>query len=165
MLGLNRDRILAEQASETQFMRFQPYAFFDDSGKWHDRNFVCLCGYLSDETNWNQFIGRWLPLLRKHDLRSIRMSSFYTTAKGRNWSAAKTNEVLTEFATIIRDHVKVGIAVGMDAKHYRGLPKAVKDGIATPDIACPQRMLRLIRDKLTAEKYQGRVCVTLAVRG
>jgi Protein of unknown function (DUF3800) len=165
MLGLNPDRLAAEQSALrevlTLFMTLQPFLFLDDSGKWHDRDFVCLCGYLSDEDNWNLFLRRWQPLLQKHGLTHIHMAEFYSIANQKGWDKIKIDSVLAEFAAIIRDHVKVGFAVGMDAKHYRALPKTRKHGIATPDVACLQRLLRLVHDKLTAVSYQGRICVTL----
>jgi hypothetical protein len=161
MLGLNTERVRCATPQKLRLMTIQPFAFFDDSGKWHDRDFVCLCGYLSDENNWNRLIAQWLPLLKKHELSSIHMANFYTTAKGKGWDQARIDSVLSEFAAVIRENVMVGFAVGMDAAHYRALPKEFKHGISTPDIACLQRMLKLIRNKLVSVNYNGKICVTI----
>jgi hypothetical protein len=137
------------------------YAFFDEAGKWHDKDFICLCGYLSDGTNWDSFTRRWRDLLAVHELSAVHLATFGHQAKLKGWDETKANSVLSEFCKIIRDHILIGFAVGMDTKHYRAIPKDRKKGMPKPDTACLQRLLRLIRNRLHKEQYNGRISVTL----
>lgn len=141
-------------------MSLQPYAFFDESGKWRDRDFICLCGYLSDEDKWNRFLQHWKSLCDNYGIKSVHMSTFHHEAKEKGWDDGKTEQVLLEFARVIRNHVIVDFAVGLDAKYYRSLPKAQKDRMGNPSVACLHRLLRLIRNRLHAERYPNRIAVT-----
>ena len=162
MLGLNADRRLREdQSGVIVALKIQPYGFFDEGGKWQDKDFICLCGYLSTELGWERFIADWRRLTTEHQISSVHMTTFYTQAKDKGWDDNKTESVLQEFCGVVRRNIIVGFAVGIDTRHYWALPKTVKDGIPKPDTACLQRLLRMIRDRLTREGYNGRISVTL----
>jgi hypothetical protein len=142
-------------------MHLEPYVFADDAGKWEDRDAVCLCAYLSDGERWDEFTIGWHGLLGKHGMVRLHMAEFYHEAKKKGWDDAKSLSVLQDFATLVRQHTLIGFSVGLDAKHYRSLPKEKKDGIAKPQVACLQRMLRKIRDRLHKEKYERRISFVL----
>lgn len=142
-------------------MGFQPYAYFDEGGKWQDKDFICLCGYLSTETGWEKFLSGWKQLMDRHQMPTgLHMTNFYSNAAQRAWDDAKTSAVLADYSKVIRENIVIGFAVGMDATHYRALPKQLKAGVPKPDTACLQRLLRMIRDRLRRENYAGRICVT-----
>jgi hypothetical protein len=65
---------------------------------------------------------------------------------------------LLDLAVVVRECTLVGFSVGLDAKHYRSLPKSKRQhGISEPHVACLQRMLRMVRDRLRAENYQQKI--------
>jgi hypothetical protein len=142
-------------------MHVEPYAFFDDAGKWQDRDFICLCGYLSEGPKWEEFTQSWNAVLSRHGMPHLHMATFYHEAKVNGWSNTKANDVLLELAAIVRKQALIGFAVGLDAKYYRSLPKEKKNGITKPHVACLQRILRMIRDRLRDENYLGRITFTL----
>jgi hypothetical protein len=142
-------------------MHLEPYAFFDDAGKWHDRDFICLCGYMSDGERWQLFTERWQKLVLPSGLGRIHMTNFYHEAKKLGWSGNKPDDFLLEAASIIREHIQVGFAVGLDAKHYRSLPSSRRGNMPKPHVACLQRILKLIKDRLNDEGYEGRISFVL----
>jgi hypothetical protein len=72
------------------------FAYFDESGKWHDADGrICLCGFVCDGEHWNIFENEWFTLLKKHGFTAIHMSEFYSQCQLRGWSDTKANEVLT----------------------------------------------------------------------
>ncbi|MBZ5535347.1 MAG: DUF3800 domain-containing protein [Acidobacteriia bacterium] len=137
------------------------YLFFDESGKWQDRDFICLCAYLSDDPHWEWFLREWSSTFERHHLNSLHMTTFYHTAKKKGWSDEKQNQVLGEFASVIRDSILMGFSVGLDARHYRSLPKSARGALGDPAAACLQRILRMIRKRLVSEGYDGRISITM----
>jgi hypothetical protein len=142
-------------------MHLEPYAFFDDAGKWQDRDFICLSGYLSDGERWQLFTERWTKLMQPTKLGRVHMTNFFHEVKKLGWDDARSKNFLLEAAKIIRDHVLVGFSVGLDAKHYRSLPGGRRNNMPQPHVACLNRVLRLIRDRLNLEGYPGRISFVL----
>jgi hypothetical protein len=90
------------------------WGFFDESGKFADSDFVCLCGYLSNQ-NWSAFTERWRALLMRHGFASLHMSQI-------NWRDERQVTSLRDFAGAIREHVPLGFGVAVDVKYYRHMP-------------------------------------------
>ncbi|MFY9908976.1 MAG: DUF3800 domain-containing protein [Candidatus Sulfotelmatobacter sp.] len=125
------------------------YVFADESGKFQDKDFICLCGYLSSGDKWDAFMSRWMQLLGTIRLPAVHMKTFYADCKRVGIAEAQADEVLEQFIDIIRETILVGFAVGLDANYYRGMPNEAKQGLGDPAVACLQRLLRLIRNRLT----------------
>lgn len=49
------------------------FGYFDESGKFQDSDFVCIAGFLADDTRWNTFVNERDELLRKFNLRALYM--------------------------------------------------------------------------------------------
>jgi hypothetical protein len=139
-------------------MHLEPYLFADDAGKWNDKDVVCLCGYLFDGQKLDEFTFRWNRLLRAEGFEKLHMTQFRHQAKKRNWDEARSLSFLLDLAAVARECTLIGFSVGYDAKYYRSLPKDKRqNGVSEPHVACLQRMLRMVRDRLHAEKYQNRI--------
>ena len=95
------------------------YAYFDESGKFHDGSgFICLCGYLGSEKDWDPFCERWARLLLKHRFDYIHFTQFESQCRNKGWDNIKTQAVLTEFIEVIREASLVGFAVGIDGRYF-----------------------------------------------
>lgn len=101
------------------------WAFFDESGKLSNSDYICLCGYLADE-HWDGFTSDWGLLLKRHNLPSLHMARLL----GRNppfenikWSDDEQKDILRQFVSVIRKHTAAFCAVSLDAKHYRSLSR------------------------------------------
>lgn len=125
------------------------YVFVDESGKFQDKDFICLCGYLSSGDKWDAFMSRWMQMLRTIKLPAVHMKTFYADCKKVGMDEVRANEVLEQFIDIIRETILVGFAVGLDANYYRAMPNEAKLGLGDPAVACLQRLLRLIRNRLS----------------
>jgi len=142
-------------------MHLEPYMFTDDAGKWEDKNFICLCAYLSDGQRWQEFTAEWNELLRTNGMSRLHMSEFRHEAIKAGWDDDKQRDVLLKLAAVVRKYTLFGFAVGLDAKHYRSLPKEKIAGIPKPNVACLQRILKMIKNRLRAEGYDGRITFVL----
>lgn len=161
MLGNNEDAARARwQISGVIYRPLAPYAFFDESGKWKDKDFICLCGYLSGERHWGLFTDQWTELRHDHKLAPIHLTTFFYECKKRGWDENKATKVLERFIDIIREHVWCGFAIGFDAKHYRGMAPHAKKALGDPALACLHRLLRLVRDRYTQINYTGRISIS-----
>jgi hypothetical protein len=138
----------------------QPYIFADESGKWRDKAFICLCGYLSTDDDWTAFVARWRVLLAKYEFPALHLTTYWQECKARQWSPEKTDVVLSEFIDVVREHTWLAVAVGMDTGHFKAMPSHAQRALGDPDMLCMERFLRLIRNRLAAEDYNGRISVT-----
>ncbi|MGB7556504.1 MAG: DUF3800 domain-containing protein [Candidatus Korobacteraceae bacterium] len=124
---------------------------FDDSGG-SDTSFICIAGYVALDTGWDLFIDEWFGCLTKHRLPFLHMKDFIPMRgpyKDFGWSVLKRNEVLVEFAEIIKRRAIVGFAVGLDAAHYRKMgPKFTRE-FGDPRRFCVIRLLRMIVDRFS----------------
>jgi hypothetical protein len=161
MLGLAHD---ARGGHATLFMttlreglNLQPYVFCDESGKWQDKDFICLCGYLSTDHDWSVFTGRWGLLLEKHGFTSMHLTTYWQECRKRQWSDETSDAILHEFIDAIRDHIWLAFAVGMDVRAFKALPSHVRSALGAPDILCLHRLLRLARNRFARENYDGRI--------
>jgi hypothetical protein len=118
------------------------WGYFDESGKFADSDFVCLCGFLADE-HWEPFCDEWRFTLARN-----KMPALHTAAI--NWKNQAETGALLEFVKIIRTHAIFGFGVAVDAGYFRAMPvekrRLLGDKRAT-DFAF-HRLLRLVRDKL-----------------
>jgi hypothetical protein len=133
------------------------YAHFDESGKWHDaQGYICLCGYLADESGWDAFNGRWNHLLRKHHIERIHMTKFYSECKTRDIDKPNADIILTDFIEAIRQSELVQFSIGLDGRYLRHKYDLNGRRNADPALFAVQRILREIRE--AAKQYtHGRV--------
>lgn len=134
------------------------YLFLDESGKYQDQDFICLCGYLSSGEKWDLFIAKWKTMTEKLGLPAVHMKTLRRDCADRGLNPEL---VLQDFIDIIRETILVGFAVGLDAQYYRGMPPAARAGMGDPAVACLQRMLRLVRNKFREVGYRDRISITL----
>src|SRR5260370_5065212 len=99
------------------------FGYFDESGKLADSDFVCIAGYLSDESRWNVFTEEWAALLTKYQIPSFHTKVLIRRQEEayKRWSAEHVDRVLEEFVSVIRKNVLVGFGVGIDTKHLRSM--------------------------------------------
>lgn len=118
------------------------WGYFDESGKFAESGFVCLCGFLSGDS-WDSFCGEWKEQLVKHGFSSIHMSKM-------DWRDKDKVDGLKDFVKIIRKHVLLGFAVAVDAKYYRSMPieKRKLLGDKDPRDFTFHQLLRVVRDDL-----------------
>lgn len=136
------------------------WAFFDDSGKYHDTDFMCLCGFLSDTISWNNFQNQWLNLLRHYDfMPGIHMTSFFYKCQVKGWTENQANRVLSEFVEVIVKNVQVAFGIGLDAKHFKGMPQEAKKRIDDPMLLCIQRALFHLRKEMAQEPGERLIIV------
>lgn len=98
-------------------------AFFDESGKFKDKQVISFCGLCSPPARINKFEDEWKTLLRHYGLTSLTMKrALRRKIKFSHDVAAHSveerNAVLKRFAACIREHFELGVAVTVDVKAY-----------------------------------------------
>lgn len=128
------------------------HAFFDESGKFHDNDFVCIAGYIAEDAYWDTFCKEWQSLLKKHGLQAIHMTDLMALQgqfKCLGWSEQKKLLVVKDFIDAIRNNILVGFAVGLDAKYYRSMMKETQKKFK-PHVFCFARVIKLLMNRHSA---------------
>lgn len=126
------------------------WAYFDESGKLADSDFICLCGYLWDDAS-NQFADEW-----RHELHRLGIPFLHTTAlfarrepyERLGWTDDRRDDALGLLAQAINRHALVGIGCAVDAKHYRTMSPQQRNlmGGRHPEDFIFHRLLKIIND-------------------
>jgi hypothetical protein len=128
------------------------HGFFDDSGKesHNQERFVSLAGYLSYPAALSAFIEEWQQLVLHHGLPGLHLRAIMRPdfLEKQGWDQAKRNAVLMEFAALIPKHKLVGVGVGIDAEHWRNLPKARRRAFGNAQEFAFQRIVWQIGNRL-----------------
>lgn len=130
------------------------WSYFDESGKWHDSDCVCMAGYIFDAEHADAFVGQWKPFLQKYNVNVIHMRQL-VALKGpyKTWDHAKANAVKQEAVQIIRDNLMLGFSVTVDAKYFRSMPKDRRQKFGgDPQFFCFSRIMRQVVDALSMGK-------------
>jgi hypothetical protein len=100
------------------------WGYFDESGKLADSDFICLCGYISDD-GWDKFSAEWGILLKQHVLSALHMAPLIGRRKPYEhitWTQTQEDEILGRFVKPIRESTLAYFGVALDAKYYRAMP-------------------------------------------
>src|SRR5262249_16775551 len=132
------------------------FAYFDESGKFRDSDFICIAGFVSDDARWNVFAEQWDRLLKAYKIPALHMRHVMPL-KGpfEGWDREQAKKMLGEFIDIIRRNVFIGLGVGMDTKYLRSMPSDVRKQIGDPQYFCFQRILRLLVKKVEELGYKS----------
>jgi hypothetical protein len=125
-------------------------AYFDDSGKESDRHnrVVCIAGYLSLTSFWDDFNQKWAVALLQHGLTELHMKLWSATKREKEWSDDKADAVLNDFIDIIRSAKLWGFGAGVDAAQWRNLPRKKQKLFGSAQEFVMQRVFRLIIDAI-----------------
>ena len=110
-------------------------AYFDESGKFKDKQIVSFCGLVSTVARIMEFEVEWKRLLRSYGMKDLSMKRAlkHTIALGQN-VAAKTakerNNAFQPFADCIRRHFELGVAIVVDVAAYDKWPVHLKQKFA-----------------------------------
>lgn len=128
------------------------WGYFDESGKLADSEFICLCGFLSDE-KWEDFCDAWGVLLKQYGIQRLHMASLFARKEGfcnANWTENERDSALREFVKVIRSNTLACFGIALDATYYRGMDRQMKEvfGQKQAQDFVFQRLLRLVSNQL-----------------
>lgn len=141
------DHILELISSTSRRMSLVLHAYFDESGKYQDSDFICLAGYISDDDRWSVFCTEWAGLLAKHHIPYVHMKNFMVLQgeyKELGWTADHRDMVLREFFDVIRRNIMAAFLIGFDAKHYRSMSVEARKCFGDPVVFCFQRLIESV---------------------
>jgi hypothetical protein len=129
------------------------HAYFDESGKWADRDTISFGGFVSTAEHWEHFAKEWSALLDKLDFPYLHTSEFVgldgVYAKHRNKIKAEDIEpILSRFAEIIQKYVNHGYGVGVDTKHYRSMSQAFRAKVKNPQFIAFKLAMNMVTSQV-----------------
>lgn len=122
------------------------YLYLDESGKFHDKGYICLCGYLGDDLQLEQFNERWIALLRECRIPSFHMAKFPAACRKLGLDETETTKRLEKFVDAIRESRLFGFSVGVDGKYFKKRLTAAGVRDADPALFAVHRILRKLAD-------------------
>jgi len=136
-------------------------AFFDESGKLADSDFICMCGYISDD-RWDDFSEEWAKALKDHNLPFIHTSALFShnfPYDHIEWPAQKRDAVMLDFVRPIVKYARAGFGVALDAKFFRNMPQGDRKtlGDRSPEVFIFHRLLHHVVKVLRVWSYSGSI--------
>ena len=132
------------------------HAYFDESGKFQDSNFICLTGYIADDDQWERFSTEWVGLLERHHIPYVHMKHMIALQgvyKELGWTHEHRDKVLDQFIEVIQRNILAAFAIGLDAKAYREMSAESKNRLGgDPFLFC---FVRLINKVVTTLEKKG----------
>jgi Protein of unknown function (DUF3800) len=136
-------------------------AYFDDSGKQADSNFVCIAGFLADVSYWSQFVIDWEHSLLKHGINCIHMKDLMTRhGEFSDLTQDKINNIIDVFWEIIKKNKLIAFGIVVDSIYWNTLPKDFQWEHGNAQEFCFQRMLRRVRDRIALVGNKNYVHIT-----
>lgn len=138
-------------------LRIVLMAYFDESGKWKSQDFICLSGFISEDSRLEALCNTWRKLLEKYQIPILHTTDLMTSPPqppydAEAWTAERKRQAIDDFATTVGKHILRGVSVGVDTRAYRAMPKQARDSIGDPAMFCFARVIRRIVDSL--EEWQ-----------
>jgi hypothetical protein len=140
------------------------HAFYDDSKSFAHRGFICLCGYLSDDSGWNTFEREWRSLLACHDIKRLHTSDFLSAGgeyreRLKNVDYETRVTVVQEFIKVIQSTILFGVAVAVDSIAFRDVFRSEKKKPAPEEFCFHRVMQATLRG---CEKFKDRLNLPIA---
>jgi hypothetical protein len=135
------------------------HAFFDDSKSFGKKGFICLAGYVSDDSGWDSFHREWSAVMGRHRLNVLHTSDFLS-AHGQyeeEWKGTSYPDrvsVVRELIQIIQKHVICGVTIGIDGSAFREVFTAEKKK-PPPEEFCFYRVMKRTIARCLVPDWQG----------
>lgn len=120
------------------------HANIDESGKFQDKDVICLTGIITSVNNWRVTTGEWKRTLDVHKIAYLhvkelrRWEGIYAEKKDQ-WGDAGREEVLADFAKVVKFSMSekrgIGLSVSLDAATWRMLTSEEKRRIGKANLA------------------------------
>ena len=124
------------------------WAFFDESGKLADADFLCLCGYVAGDS-WENFSSSWGDILKREGLPFLHTAQLFgqfPPYEKLGWNDQRIASVMDALARCVSQNILAGLGVAVDARHYRKMSPRDKGliGGRTPEIFLFYRLMKKI---------------------
>jgi hypothetical protein len=102
-------------------------AFFDESGKFRDKEVICFGGVVSFADHFNVFADEWRRLLKINGLKSLHATEAFKhrrplSKKNQDTGVNKRINDLMPFILCIRKHLLAVVGIAVDVRGFKSLP-------------------------------------------
>ena len=128
------------------------WAYFDESGKFQNTDFVCIAGYVSDDPGWESFTKLWGEMLRRHGVSAVHMKDLVALQgeyKDLGWTHTEKDKLIDEAISLIKAKALAGFGVAVNTKYWRSMSPEARKRIGDPHMLCFQRIIKLVIKNLT----------------
>jgi len=105
-------------------------AVFDESGKFHSSDRVCIGGYVSDNARWKNFGADWKRFLARRHIASLHTSDLMSRRQpdyqGVTFSESDKLEILKEGMAIANSSVLACFGIAVDCASFKAMSKAAQ---------------------------------------
>ena len=112
------------------------HGYFDESGKWADKDTISFCGWISEANRWELFAKEWSGLLDELGLPCLHTSDFVHPGRRaeNGWSFRQEDiePTLLRFCAIVKEYAITGCGIGVDTKHFRTMKQSFRAKIKNP---------------------------------
>lgn len=133
------------------------HAYFDESGKWGDRDAIFFGGFICQAPDWELFAQEWWALLDELDFPYLHTSELVALkgvyAKHRNKiKPENVPAILERFAQIVPKYVNYGYGVGVDTKHFRSMSQAFRSKVKDPHYAAFKMTMNMVMEEVSVAR-------------
>jgi Protein of unknown function (DUF3800) len=121
---------------------FSLYAFLDESGDERKDDGIFICGFAGWDEILSAFSTRFGDALELFKVKAVHSTELFSR-RGRftGWTDDQVDDLAGRCIDAIRMSIPIGMAVGLDAKHYRTLTTGQQNMIGRPLLACMSRAI------------------------
>jgi hypothetical protein len=141
--------------------------YFDESGKFHDKDISTFCGFVARGDGWGRCYDHWTELLFKAGLTELKATKVlrYRTPLSSKKPAlgieART-AVLAPFMKLIRQYASFGIGISIDCAAFRSLPEADRNILEDPHLWAFRYALLVIA-KCARQRFPNETNIKIAL--
>lgn len=120
------------------------HANIDESGKFKDKDVICLTGIITTVQNWRVITGEWNRVLALHKIAYLhakelkRWDGIYAGKKDL-WGASGRDAVFADFAKVVHFSMSekrgIGLSVSVDSATWRSLTSEQQRNVGEPSLA------------------------------
>lgn len=130
------------------------HGYFDESGKWKDKDTVSFCGWTARADIWEEFSRPWLELLAEVGISELHTSEFCSLSGAysrlrKDLKQKDVESILLRFADIIQKTVAMGYAVAVDAKHLRRMKPHFQNELGNPHYLAFKLMMNQVMQDIS----------------
>lgn len=136
--------------------------YFDEAYKGQE--FVCMTGYLADDSQWRSLTIEWNRLLEKYSIPYLHLSDFlsswdiYKDWKNYPDRKEKIRHAIDDFCNVVSRYTFCGVGIGIDTVAYKNITASVEKR-EKPEVFCFERVLRRVIECLNEWKWDEKILI------
>ena len=130
------------------------YGYIDETGDQKADDRIFMCGYACTDDVWKTFSMDWhSEVASVGPIHATQLLSCKGLFFG--WDQPRADALIGNLLKVIRTRIPIGVAVGLDIKHYHSFTDAQRRQIGDPLLACMARVIEVFTDIVDEMRKNG----------